>query len=123
MKKLLVLVSLVTLVAFSTSSAEKMNKKDVLGEWKYEVADAQPGYDKGTIVFFEKDNVLKGEVKFSDGSKVEFKSVEIKDDWMKFDLYVEYERITGKVKIDGKKMKGSVNTPDGEVPLTAEKVN
>jgi len=123
MKKLLVLVSLVTLVAFSARSAEKMNKKDVLGEWKYEVADAQPGYDKGTIVFFEKDNVLKGEVKFSDGSKVEFKSVEIKDDWMKFDLYVEYERITGKVKIDGKKMKGSVNTPDGEVPLTAEKVN
>jgi hypothetical protein len=48
--------------------------------------------------------------------------VEIDGKVLKFGLYVEYEYISGKVEIDGNKMRGTVSTPDGDVPITAEKV-
>lgn len=48
---------------------------DLIGSWKYEVAGAPTGYDKGTLVFAEKDGKLAGEVKFADGYKIDLKDV------------------------------------------------
>lgn len=122
MKKLILLFVLVAVFAGSADSSEKIKIKNLVGEWKYEVAGVPQGYESGTIIFEEKENQITGAVKFNDGYKVDFKSVEIKDDMVTFGLYVEYDYITGKAKVDGNKMKGTVNSPDGEVPLTAEKV-
>lgn len=121
MKKSLILGILVVCFAISANSAQKIKNEDVKGEWKYEVATAPPGYESGTLIFYLKEGKLTGKVKFADGYSVDFSKVEVENDELNFGLYVDSEYITGKVKIDGKKMKGTVNTPDGKVPLTAKK--
>ena len=42
---------------------------------------------------------------------------------VKCGLYVDYEYISVTIKLEGTKMSGSVNTPDGELKLKAEKLN
>lgn len=121
MKKLFILTMLISVFAFSSNSAENI-KKDIVGEWKYTVSSAPDGYDSGTLVFEEKENKLTGKVKFAAGYDADFNKVELKENTLTFGLYVDYEYISGEVKIEGKKMEGTVNTPDGKIPLKAEKV-
>ena len=111
-------------VTILNAQASGAVNKDVVGNWKYEVAGAPYGYEKGTLVFAEKEGKLVGEVKFADGYKIEMKEVKVEENGVvKCGLYVDYEYISVTIKLEGTKMSGSVNTPDGELKLKAEKLN
>lgn len=123
MKKLLIFVFMMALLAGSANSvmAAKSNKT-VVGEWKYEVPTAPYGYEKGVVVISEKDGKLAGEVKLDGGYKIELKQVTLADNTLKFGLYVDYEYVSVTSTIDGKKMAGTVNSSEGTMKLTAEKI-
>ncbi len=122
MKKLMILTFLFTIVLGSVNAGVSQGNSDVVGSWKYEVAGAPTGYEKGTLVFTEKEGKLAGEVKFADGYKIEMKDVKIEEGGvLKCGLYVDYEYVSVKAKIEGIKMTGTVNTPEGEMKLSAEK--
>lgn len=122
MKKLMFLTFVLALVAIQFKSVSAASNKEVVGSWKYEVTEAPYGYEKGTLIFAEKEGKLVGEVKFADGYKIEMKEVKLEEGGVvKCGLYVDYEYIAVKLKIEGTKMTGSVNTPDGELKLKAEK--
>ena len=120
MKKLFILALLVAFAA-TLHAGPKTTKKDLLGKWKYEVASAPYGYEKGTLAFSEKEGELAGEVHFLDGSKVSMTKVTLENDVLKCELYVEGGYVTVEAKVDGNKMSGAVNTPDGKIDLKAEK--
>jgi hypothetical protein len=123
MKNLLILAFFMAAAILNVKASGAANK-DVVGSWKYEVAGAPYGYEKGTLVFAEKEGKLVGEVKFADGYKIEMKEVKVEENgFVKCGLYVDYNYINVNLKIEGVKMTGSVNTPDGEMKLKAEKVN
>ena len=122
MKKILVLAFLVAILIGQTNAAVSTADKAVLGEWKYEVPTAPYGYEKGTLLFSEKEGKLVGEVKFADGYKIELKNIECANGDLKCGLYIDYEYVGIKAKIEGKKMSGTVSSPEGEMKLTAEKV-
>lgn len=123
MKNLVILAFLIAATILNVQASGTANK-DVVGNWKYEVAGAPYGYEKGTLVFAEKEGKLVGEVKFADGYKIEMKEVKIEEgDVMICGLYIDYEYISVKIKLEGTQMTGSVNTPDGELRLKAEKLN
>jgi hypothetical protein len=122
MKKLLTLAFLVAIFAGTVNAAVAGNNSKVIGEWKYEAPAAPYGYEKGTLIISEKEGKLAGQVKFEDGYKIELKNVTFAEGVFKCGLYVDYEYVSVKAKIDGKKMKGSVNTPEGEMPITATKI-
>ena len=110
-------------VTILNAQASGAVNKDVVGNWKYEVAGAPYGYEKGTLVFAEKEGKLVGEVKFADGYKIEMKEVKVEENGVvKCGLYVDYEYISVTIKLEGTKMSGSVNTPDGELKLKADKL-
>jgi hypothetical protein len=122
MKKLMILTFLFAVVIGSANAVVSQASKDVVGNWKYEVPSAPYGYEKGTLVFSEKDGKLVGEVKFADGYKIDMKEVKMEEGGvLKCGLYVDYEYVSVKAKIEGTKMTGTVNTPEGEMKLTAEK--
>jgi hypothetical protein len=121
MKKLMILGFLFVAVVVSANSAVSQANKDLVGNWKYEAPSAPYGYEKGTLTFTEKEGKLAGEVKFADGYKIEMKNVTYENGELKGGLYVDYEYVTVKAKIEGNKMTGSANTPDGELKLTAVK--
>ncbi len=123
MKNLLILAFFMAVTILNAQASGAVNK-DVVGNWKYEVAGAPYGYEKGTLVFAEKEGKLVGEVKFADGYKIEMKEVKVEENGVvKCGLYVDYEYISVTIKLEGTKMSGSVNTPDGELKLKAEKLN
>jgi hypothetical protein len=121
MKKLMILAFVFTLVLGSANAATSQGNNDVVGNWKYEVPSAPYGYEKGTLAFTEKEGKLVGEVKFADGYKIVMKDVTYEAGVLKCGLFVDYEYISVKAKIEGTKMTGTANTPDGEMKLTAEK--
>lgn len=121
MKKLMTLAFLFAIVIGSVNLASAQGKKELVGSWKYEVPSAPYGYEKGTLVFAEKEDKLVGEVKFADGYKIVMKDVTYEAGVLKCGLYVDYEYVSVKAKIEGNKMTGTVNTPEGEMKLTAEK--
>lgn len=104
-----------------TAAATPANKS-VLGEWKFESPHAPYGYEKGSIIISEKEGVLAGEIKFADGTKVELKDVKFEKEVLKFGINVEYNYIPIKATIEGNKMKGTANTPEGDLPFGATKV-
>lgn len=121
MKKLMILTFIVFAVFCSVNVSLAADNKDVVGSWKYEVPTAPYGYEKGTLVFTEKEGKLGGEVKFADGYKIEMKNLTYENGELKGGLYIDYEYVSIKAKIEGSKMTGVANTPDGEMKLTAEK--
>lgn len=123
MKKLLTLLLLAFLATTVSQTTAAPAKEDVKGEWKFNSPNAPYGYDKGSIVISEKEGALAGEIKFADGTKVELKDVKFEENILKFGINVEYNYIPIKATIDGKKMKGAANTPDGDLPFEATKVD
>ena len=122
MKKLFVLAFLFVVVSAAIAAPAQKGNKDVIGEWKYEVSSAPEGYNKGSLIISEKEGKLAGEVKFSDGYKIELKNVTYEDGTFKCGLYVDYEYVSVQAKIEDKAMNGTVNSPEGEMKLKAEKV-
>ena len=121
MKKLFFIILLSAIITGTIQAAVSEGNKDVVGEWKYEVPTAPYGYEKGVLAITEKDGKLAGEAKFSDGYKIELKNVTYTGNEFKCGLYIDYDYISVTAKIDGKKMSGTVKTPNGDMKLTAEK--
>uniref|UniRef100_UPI0032176F60 hypothetical protein n=1 Tax=uncultured Draconibacterium sp. TaxID=1573823 RepID=UPI0032176F60 len=122
MKKLLIFAFLVAIVTGTLNASVATDKKTVIGEWKYEVPTAPYGYEAGTLVINEKEGELAGHVKFEDGYKIDLKNVSFAEGVFKCGLYVDYEYVSIKAKIAGKVLEGAVNTPEGEMKITAKKV-
>jgi len=122
MKKILIFMTLALIVTTVFNAAATPVNKSVLGEWKFESPHAPYGYNKGSIIISEKEGVLAGEIKFTDGTKVEMKNVKFEESVLKFSISVEYNNIPIKATIEGKKMKGTANTPEGDLPFEATKV-
>ena len=122
MKRIVAILFLLALTLNVAHAIVPADKKVVLGEWKYSVPSAPIGYDSGTFVFAEKEGKLVGEVKFSDGYGVELINLDFSEGKLKFGLYVDTDYVSAEIEVNDNKMIGVVTTPDGKMPLTAEKV-
>ena len=122
MKKLFVFAILVTIVASTVNAVVAEGINEIVGEWKFESPRAPFGYTAGIIVFSEKEGNLAGEVEFEDGYKIQLKKVKYTGNVISCELYIEYEHISVEAKVEGKKLAGTVETLDGELEITAEKV-
>ncbi|WP_319480454.1 hypothetical protein [uncultured Draconibacterium sp.] len=122
MKKLILIIFVFALTANFVNATERPSNKDIVGEWKYDAPNAPYGYNVGNFVFEEQEGNLKGYVKFEGNNKVDLQNITYKDDVLKFGLYVDYDYVSLKINVEGEEMKGIVNTPEGEMPITAKKV-
>ena len=122
MKNLIILSIMVVLIAGSFNASAKVRPKDVVGEWKYEVPTAPPGFEKGTFTFTEKEGNLAGKLVLMDGSNVDLEGVKLENDALTFSLYVEGGYVMVNTKIDGELISGVINSPQGDMKVTAQKV-
>ena len=121
MKKLMIRAFLFVVVFGSVNAAVTQASNVLVGSWKYEVPSAPYGYEKGTLVFAEKEGKLVGEVKFADGYKITMKDVAYEEGVFKAGLYVDCEYVSVNAKIEGNKMTGTVKTTEGDMKITEEK--
>ena len=98
------------------------NKKKAVGVWKYEVAQAPYGYERGTLEVKNLKNVFSGEVKFNSGNSVKLQKMTLSNDTLRANLFVDSEYVDVVAKISNTKMEGFVNTSMGRMSLKADKV-
>lgn len=113
------------LAVFAISSVQAfapVEKKDFVGEWKFESPHAPEGYQSGKFVIREMNDGLAGEIIFGEHYKIEMKDVKVTDDVLLFGFNVDYNYIKLKATIEDGKLKGSAATPDGDIPFEAKKV-
>ncbi|MEN8228636.1 MAG: hypothetical protein ABFS38_10820 [Bacteroidota bacterium] len=119
MKKLLILLFV---LGISLPSFGGLNEKDVVGKWKYKV-EIEQGTMTGILKFEIKEGKLTGEVITDAEETFPFTKVEIKENnILYFELAPDYEVITATLTVENKKFEGMIGTPDGEIPITGEKV-
>lgn len=114
---------LATLLIISTVRAfPPSEKKDFLGDWKFENPHAPDGYNQGTFSIQEKEDELTGILKFSDGYKVDLRNFVLTDGVLKFSMNVESYDVYVTATVEEDKLKGTAMTPDGDLPFEAVKV-
>lgn len=117
-------IFLIFAIIFAASisfQAEAQNKK-VTGEWKYEVAQAPYGYNKGVISFAEQKKELSGKVKFNSGYSVDLTNISYKEGVLKAEVFIEGENVKLASAIKGDEMTGTVDSSMGKMNLKAKKV-
>jgi hypothetical protein len=122
MNKTMFLMLVALLITGILGAVTPPEKKDFLGEWKFESPYAPEGYQKGIFIIKEKENALAGELKFSDAYKLDIKDMVITDGVLKFGINVDGSYVNVKATIEEGKLKGSAASPEGDLPFEATKV-
>lgn len=122
MKKVLVsFVFFALVVLFSGSMVQADTKsKPILGEWLYEVSDAPYGYEKGSLIFSEKDGKTICVVKIEAG-ELAASNLKIEKDIVSFTTVVEGSSVNVELKLEKNKLSGKVDSPEGPKTITAVK--
>ena len=121
MKNVIALMMLSGLLLSFPFEAVAQDDSKILGEWSFNTPDAGYGYEKGTINISKTEDGLKGEVKFSDGYKVEMKDVVIEGPKVSFGIMVEYEYIKVTLTLEEGVLKGKAGTSEGSLEVTAKR--
>lgn len=109
----------VTLFAGFQLQAEVKNKP-ILGEWLYEVSEAPSGYEKGSLIFSEKDGQTICVIKLEAG-ELAVSNLKIDKEKVSFMTTVDGNSINVELKREDNKLIGKVDTPEGPKTLTAQK--
>ncbi len=109
----------VTLFAGVQLQAEVKNKP-ILGEWLYEVSEAPYGYEKGSLIFSEKDGQTICVIKLEAG-ELAVSNLKIDKEKVSFTTTVDGNSINVELKREDNKLIGKVDTPEGPKTLTAQK--
>jgi len=125
MKKTIPLMLLIIFTGSSASAQNAEEKKDPVGDWKFETTYSPEGYASGTL------NVSFADKKYSaymsvTGSDYKFpgEKVRFENDSLLFTLYVEDETVIFSLKlVEFAKMSGKAVYSGGEIPLTFNREN
>jgi hypothetical protein len=120
-KQLIPLISAFLISFFLVSPVQaKVDNKELLGEWVYQVSEAPYGYEKGSLIFSEKDGKTTGIVKLEAG-ELQISELKIVKDSVSFVTYVDGSPINVKLIMNEKKLTGTVDSPEGPKTIVAEK--
>ena len=125
MKKLVLLSSLmltfVLVSAFSNIESSKKHRK-LVGTWSYEALDAPYQYQKGEIVFVNKDGELSGYMKVNE-YKIDIEEIVAIKKNVTFKVNVEGEVVTFNLNYKKKTMEGTATYSSGSHDITGKKVS
>lgn len=121
MKKVLIIILFLGFI-HQIAKPAPFDNKPIVGTWKCAVTDVPYEYSNSILIFAEKEGKLTGSVKFDSGEEIKLSTVKYTNDQLVVTLYVEGNSITVDGKVAGGKITGTVNTPDGKVNFTANRV-
>jgi hypothetical protein len=122
MKKLIgSMLLLLMIILFVTPQLQaEVKNKPLLGEWKYEVSDAPYGYEKGSLIFSEKDGNTICVIKVEAG-ELPASNLKIEKNKITFSTMVEGETVNVELIREKNKLSGKVDSPEGPKTMTAQK--
>ena len=121
-KHFFTLLLFITVSAFSSFQLQAEEKdKPLIGEWVYQVSDAPYGYEKGTLIFSEKEGQTVCVIKLEAG-ELQASNLKVEKRKITFTTYVDGSPINVELTRDKNKLSGTVDSPEGPKTLTAEKI-
>lgn len=115
---LFLFVGLTSLTGLETRAEVK--NKQLLGEWLYEVSEAPYGYEKGSLIFTEKDGQLVCVIKLEAGELV-VSNLKVEKEKITFTTMVDGNPINVELNREKNKLTGKVDSPEGPKILNATK--
>jgi len=109
---------LFTLLCFGLQSAAQVKNNPFIGEWLYDLPDAGPGYDKGNIIFSEKEGTVICTVKVQ-GGEITANELKIDGNNISFTTMAEGNSYQIKLKLENEKLSGTVESSEGSILMTA----
>ncbi len=114
----------ILLAGFSFSASlnlrAEVKKTPLLGEWLYQVSDAPYGYEKGSLIFAEKEGKTVCVVKLEAG-ELAVSDLKIEKNKITFSAMVEGSPVKVELTQENNKLSGKVESPEGPKVLTAVK--
>jgi hypothetical protein len=109
---------------FQLSSAQSITPltKGPEGLWKCLAPDAPYQYQQFNLLIEKTDDKYTGKIIGEGNSEMPLNNVAYKDSSFEIGLFVESSSVTLKLKWDGTRLKGAAVTDQGEIAITAEKV-
>lgn len=122
MKKLVGIFFTLSLILIGSTSPLKaeVKNKQLLGEWVYEVADAPYGYEKGSLIFAEKDGKTVCTIKLEAG-ELPAENLKIDGNKISFSALVEGSTVAIELTHEKDKLTGKADSPEGPKTITAKK--
>lgn len=111
-------IAVSTFLSIQLQAVEK--NKPLIGEWVYEVNDAPYGYEKGSLIFSEKDNQTICVVKLEAG-ELAVSNLKVEKGIITFTTNVEGNLINVELIREKNKMTGKVDSPEGPKTMTVVK--
>ncbi len=121
MKKLMIIVLFTFCATLASKPASSAEKENLNGTWLYKVADAPYEYNSGKLIFSEKDGKTTGSIKFMDGSEIKAQEISINNNNFSFSVVIQDNQVKVTGKIVTGKITGKVDSPQGQMDLTAER--
>lgn len=121
MKKAYLIIILLGIL-YQVGRSATADNSVVTGTWKCAVTDVPNEYSNSLITFIEKEGKLSGSVKFDSGEEIKLSTVRLTNGQLLLTLYVEGYSISVDGKVNGEKIAGVIDTPDGKVNFTASRV-
>lgn len=118
--KILTLLVISIITALSVSAQTPAQKKDHVGEWKFEAPYAPEGYTAGNIAIGFAEEKYSASMAFT-GMDYKFpgENIKVAKDSVKFSINIEGESVAVRLKKeDASKMTGTATYSGGVVPLT-----
>lgn len=113
-------LSLVILLFLAPQLQAEEKNNPILGEWVYEVSDAPYGYERGSLIFSEKDGLTVCIIKLEAG-ELTANDLKIEKNKITFTTAVEGNPINVELTREKNKLSGKVDSPEGPKKLTAVK--
>jgi len=122
MKKLNLLITALFFIIVSVSATASNPNKDLIGEWKFDVAQAPYEFQKGKLVIEQAEDQLEGKVVFERSRDVSIREIGIEEEEITLMLYIQGERVQVTGNIEENKFVGYSKTSQGKMDFMAEKV-
>jgi|GEM_PF-1525102 len=121
MKAKYLFVTLLAIGLFSAAAFARIVGDEILGTWKYKIAEVPVEYQIGVMSFEQKEDKTVGFIGDGADRKIEMKELAIKDNKVSFKLLFDSGIIVVNLVLDGDKMAGKLKTDDGEFDMNAQK--
>jgi hypothetical protein len=107
--------------AFSPSQLHaEVKNVPLIGEWIFEVSDAPYGYEKGSLIFSDKDGQTVCVIKLEAG-ELPVSNLNIEKKKITFSTSVDGNTINVELTHEKNKLTGNVDSPEGPKTMTAVK--
>jgi hypothetical protein len=120
MKKVLFFILFAGFLSFSYNALAG-SKKDITGTWKCYMADAPSDYQNFKLVISGSPDNYTGNLISEGGYEIPLSSIAYKNGKLEIKLSVQYVAVTVTGKVKGKKIKGMVNSTEGEWKVVGTK--